>query len=118
MSDIQTLDQQLNQQILAGQALDAFERFYADDVVMQENNGEARVGKAVNRAYEEQFFGSIEAFHGASLGPVAVAGDTSYSEWTWDVTFKGGGRVSMNQVAQRQWKDGQVVKERFFYNQA
>ena len=46
----------------------------------------------------------------------AATGERSYSEWTMDVTFKGGGRVQMSQCAARQWKDGKVVHERFYYN--
>ena len=37
--DVKILDDQLNQQVLSGGALDAFEKFYADDIVMQENSG-------------------------------------------------------------------------------
>jgi len=42
MSDTAKLDDELNQMILSGKAFpDAFDRFYADDVVMVEGNGEA-----------------------------------------------------------------------------
>ena len=34
MSDIATLNRQLDDMILQGQAMDAFEQYYADDVVM------------------------------------------------------------------------------------
>ncbi|MCH7874745.1 MAG: hypothetical protein IH965_05550 [Gemmatimonadetes bacterium] len=40
--------------------------------------------------------------------------ERSYSEWDWDVTPNGVGRIRMNQVAARQWKDGKVVYERFY----
>jgi SnoaL-like domain len=33
-----------------------------------------------------------------------------------DVTFKGGGRVKMEQVTGRVWNDEKVVSERFYYN--
>jgi hypothetical protein len=33
-----------------------------------------------------------------------------------DVTFQGGFRVKLAQVAVRTWKDGQIVRERFYYN--
>lgn len=109
------LDQQLNQMVLGGQALEAFDTFYSDDVVMQENDGEARVGKASNRQYEENFFASIAEVHEFAMHSSAVGDDVSYSEWTFDVTFKDGNRVKMNQVAKREWKDGKVIGERFFY---
>ena len=36
MSDIDALDQELNDMILQGEILEAFDKFYADDVVMKE----------------------------------------------------------------------------------
>ena len=114
--NVQDLDNALNQQVLAGDILGAFDKYYAEDVVMQENSEEPFVGKAVNREREEQFVNSIAAFHGASVVSSAVNGDTSFSEWAMDVTFKGGVRVKMAQVAVRTWRDGQVARERFYYN--
>jgi hypothetical protein len=29
--------------------------------------------------------------------------------------MKGAGRMQLNEVARRQWKDGKVVHERFYY---
>ena len=63
MANIQNLDAQLNQMILDGQILEAFDRFYGENVVMQENNQEPTVGKAANRAREEQFVGSVAELH-------------------------------------------------------
>lgn len=112
----QELDQALNQQVLGGDIMGAFEKYYAEDVVMQENSAEPIVGKSANREREQQFVNSIAEFHSASIPASAVNGDTSFSEWEMDVTFQGGFRVKMAQVAVRTWKDGQVVRERFYYN--
>jgi ketosteroid isomerase-like protein len=110
------LDHDLNQAILSGDILDAFEKFYADDIVMQENDSAPFTGKEVNRKREQDFVNSVEQFHGAKLLGEAVTGDVSFSEWEYDVTFKGGGgRVKMQQVASRRWKNGQIVHERFYY---
>ena len=115
-TSVQELDKQVNDDVLSGKAMEAFEKYYAEDVVMQENSEEPRRGKAANRKAEEEFFASVEAFHGASVKASAVNGDVSFSEWEMDVTFKGGHRVKMSQVAVRHWKNGKIVHERFFYN--
>ncbi len=115
-TDVATLDHELNQMVLKGQILDAFEKFYAEDVVMQENLTSPKVGKDVNRKAEQDFVGSIEQFHGAALLGNAVNGERSYSEWEFDATYKGGHRVKLTQVAVRQWKNGQIVHERFYYS--
>lgn len=114
--DVKTLDNQLNDQVLAGDILGAFEKFYAEDVVMQENTTEPRVGKDVNRQAELAFLDSVKEFHGAKVLGSAVEGDRSYSEWELDVTFKTGQRVKLTQVAARQWRDGQIAFERFYYS--
>ena len=115
-TNVEQLDKQLNDDILAGKIMDAFEKYYADDVVMQENSEDPRVGKAANRKAEEEFMSSVEAFHSASVKASAVNGDVSFSEWEMDITFRGGKRAKFNQVAVRHWKNGKIAHERFFYN--
>jgi ketosteroid isomerase-like protein len=114
--DNTALDKRLNEMVLTGKAMQAFEELYADDVVMQENNDEPRVGKAANRKAEEDFFASVAEWHDGRVEGSAINGDTSYSQWFMDITFKNGFRAKMAQVAVRKWKDGKVVHERFFYN--
>ncbi|MEM7415666.1 MAG: SnoaL-like domain-containing protein [Gemmatimonadota bacterium] len=116
MHDIAALDRELNQMVLGGQALEAFEQFYADDCIMRENSADPIVGKDANRQREIDFFSSLEEFHGAGVVGSAVTGDRSYSEWWMDVTFKDGTRTKLEQVAARTWKDGQIIEERFYYN--
>ena len=113
--DVAALEAELNEMIASGQAMEAFEKFYSDDVVMQENNQAPRKGKDACRKYEEEFFGNVAEFHEGSLHGSAAQGDLSYSEWVFDVTFKDGSRMRNHQVAARRWKDGKVVSEKFFY---
>lgn len=116
MDDIRKLDAELNAMVQGGQILAAFERFYGDDVVMQENSEPPVSGKTANRAREQAFVDSVAEVHGIHLLATATAGDVAFGEWLLDVTFKGGGRVKMAQASVRRWKDGKVVAERFYYN--
>lgn len=101
--------------ILAGKILETFDRYYADEVVMSENRAEERVGKATNRAYEEQFVQGIE-FHAATVGSVIVDGDKAAVEWTFEFTPTGSAdRVVQHQVAVQTWKDGKVIREDFYH---
>lgn len=109
------LNDELNQMILRGEAMEAFERFYADEVVMQENLDAPTVGKEANRAREQAFFGAIETFHGAELASAGAGEDVSFAELSFDATYKGGGRSTLTEVAVRRWKDGKVIHERFYY---
>jgi len=101
--------------ILAGKLLETFDAYYADNVVMSENKKEERVGKAANREYELQFLDSVQKFHGAKVGRVIVDGDQAAVEWTFDITFKGGNLVTMEQVTLQNWKDGKVIREDFYH---
>jgi ketosteroid isomerase-like protein len=115
MSNIAELEQKLNQAVLSGKAMEAFEELYHDDVVMQENSDPEFRGKAVNRKREIEFFSSVEAFHDGRVLAWAVHGDVSFSEWVMEVSLKGVGRIKLEQVAVRRWRDGKIVHERFYH---
>ena len=115
MSNIAELDKKLNDAILSGKALEAFEELYDDNIVMQENADPEFRGKDLNRKREIEFFSSVEAWHGGAVLASAVHGDVSFSEWTMEVSLKGVGRISMAQVAVRRWKNGKIVHERFYH---
>ena len=101
--------------ILTGKVLETFDAYYADNVVMSENLKDERVGKAANREYELKFLDNVQEFHGAKVGRVIVEGDHAAVEWTFDITFKGGNRVAMQQVAVQTWKDGKIIREDFYH---
>jgi ketosteroid isomerase-like protein len=101
--------------ILAGKILETFDAYYGDDVVMSENRTHERVGKAVNREYEIKFLDSIQEFHGAQVGRVVVDGNHAAVEWSFDITFKDGNRVNMQQVTVQTWKDGKIIREDFYH---
>jgi ketosteroid isomerase-like protein len=111
--------QTLHDMLAQGQLLEAFDRFYHQDVVMTEPRG-TRHGKADCRSYEEQFLAMVEQVHGLEIKALAVdeARGKAAIESAMDVTFKDGNRVTMEQVAVQTWKDGQIVHERFYYDNA
>lgn len=112
---IAELDRQLNAAILAGNALEAFEQFYADDVVMQENDAEPTVGKDANRAREKEFFNAITEFRGAEVLATATGENVSFSHWHMDYTHSEWGDRDYRQVAVRTWRNGKIVREVFHY---
>ena len=105
----------INDMILEGKALEAFEIFYHDDLVMQENDNPEFIGKAVNRKREEDFFASITEFRGAKPLKVTIGENTTMVEWHFDYTHKDWGIKNYTQVAVQEWKDGKIIKEKFYY---
>lgn len=116
MTDLRTNVDQLNQMILEGKILDAFEKFYADDVVMQDNNYPARDGKDLNRQYEEAFVNGLTEFRDAKVISTLVSDDMAVTEWWFDYTHKDYGVRNYRQLAVQRWKDGRIVEEKFYYN--
>lgn len=101
-----------------GKGLEAFEKYYHDDVVMVEANGEARKGKAVNRKFEQDFMGMIKEVHGSGVRAITSnenEGTTMVESWM-DSTMKDGHRSMMEEVAVQRWKGDQIIHERFYYN--
>lgn len=116
MKDLRTLVDELNQMILEGKILEGFEKFYAEDVVMQDNDYPARIGKEVNRQYEEAFVNGLTAFRGAKVVSTIISDGIAVVEWWMDFTHKDYGERNYTQVAVQRWKNGQIVEEKFYYN--
>lgn len=117
-ADLPALERQLNELILAGRTMDAFERFYADDIVIQENTEPPVVGKAPNQLREQAFFNAVERFERIELLGSAVGVDLTYSEWVFELVLRDGRRLTMSEVVARRWREGLVVHERFYFNPA
>ena len=95
----------INDMILEGKALEAFDQFYHPIVE----------GKAANRKREEDFFESITDFRGAQPLKVTVGEKTTMVEWHFDYTHKDWGIKNYTQVAVQDWEDGKIIKEKFYY---
>lgn len=117
MNSLREKVEDLNRMIQQGQLLDAFEKYYADDVVMTEIGQEPRRGKATNRAYEEAFVGGLTAFRKGDVKAMSVDEESgvAFTEWSLDFTHKDWGDMAYDQVAVQRWRDGQVVEETFYH---
>ena len=109
--------QDLYKMIFSGQLMDAFEKYYAEDVVMTEVGEEPRRGKEANRAYEEKFASGLAEVHGANIAAIASNEETGhvFIENSMDFTHKEWGRQNLVQVSVQTWKDGQIIDEKFYH---
>ena len=57
----------------------------------------------------------IEAMHGEYINTPQVAGNFFVCTMGFDGTFKGRGRMQMDEVALYEVKDGKIVREQFFF---
>ena len=102
-----------------GQTMEAFEKYYADDCkIIEMPTGETRQGKDAQRKAIIDWFESVEEVHGGGTNAITANEDdaTTCCEVWFDISFKGAGRMKMEEVAVQQWKGDQIVEERFYYN--
>ena len=114
-SQIENAIKDLNSLVINGRLMEAFEKYYHDDVSMQENEFPATVSKDANRKRELEFLSNILEFRKAEVKGVAVHGNVSYVIWTYDYTHKEWGERNFTQVSVQEWNDGKISREKFIY---
>ena len=105
----------LNDLVLQGRALEAFEKYYDDNVIMQENESTPTIGKSANRSREIEFFSSITELRAMKPLKVTVGENITMVQWFYDYTHKNWGVRNYSQVSVQEWKNGKIIKEQFFY---
>lgn len=115
MNEIENKVRELISLVEEGKSLEAFDKFYHEDLVMQENDTEPRVGKAVNRKFEEWFIANVEAIREYRSTGYLVGSNVSAISWKVDIDHKEWGKVNMTEINLQEWKDGKIIKETFFY---
>jgi hypothetical protein len=105
----------LNNLVLQGNILEAFDKYYDDEVIMQENEQEPTIGKEANRRRELEFLDKVAEFRSAQVMDVAYGEDTTMVIWHYDYSHKEWGVKNYTQVSVQNWKNGKIVKEQFFY---
>lgn len=117
MSNLQNVKDLHQNYVNAGKLLEGFEKYYAENVVMQELGEEPRVGKDANRTHDINFMQSIKEVHGGGILSFAEDADnykTMVESWM-DLTFANGFRVKMQQVAVQTWENGLIINEIFYH---
>lgn len=113
--EIETALLDLNQMVLSGKSMEAFEKYYHEHVAMQENNQEPTISKAANREREKHFHEDLIEFRTAEVKGLAVGDNISYVTWHYDYTHKDWGVRNYTQVSIQHWKEGKIIKEQFIY---
>ena len=108
---------QLTDLIQRGQTLEAMEQYYADDVLMQENETPPRVGKAVCLEHERRMLTNTTSLQATLLNQaIDEVNGVVFSEWKFEFTDLLKQRFRLTEVSVQQWHNGIIYKETFFYN--
>ncbi len=108
---------QLNQLIISGETIEAMERFYAENVTMQENDELPRVGKPICIEHEKAMLSSVKSLKSTLLNQaIDHQNQVVFSEWIFEFTNHKDKTSILQEISVQQWQNGQVAYEKFYYN--
>jgi ketosteroid isomerase-like protein len=102
--------------VCEGKFLEAMERFYAEDATMQENLDPARVGLAALLENERRVLAAVPDIHVDRVHWMMIDGDRAAINWVFTYTNPAGQKIELDEVAHQEWRDGKIVRERFYYD--
>jgi sulfate adenylyltransferase subunit 1 len=102
--------------ISAGKTLEAIEKYYADNVQLQENNDAPRIGKTLALAHEK---GNMERVKYFKINIKSSVLDETQGlvmgEMHIDFETLKGVKIEMNEAFVQRWGNGKIVSEKFYY---
>jgi ketosteroid isomerase-like protein len=120
MDGMETLDhvRDLIAMVAEGKFVEAIERFYAEDATMQENQGAVRSGLQTLLENERNVLRAVPDIRLETVGSYVVDGDRAAINWIFRYTDPRGRQIRLNELAYQEWRDGKIVRERFYYDPA
>lgn len=98
-----------------GQFLEAMDKYLAEDVVLQEANGEPKRGKAICIAAEKELLATVVEFIRYDISNIAISGNISYYEAVMEFKTNDGQHHKFEQVNRTQWENGKIINERYYH---
>jgi sulfate adenylyltransferase subunit 1 len=109
VSDFQNL-------ISAGKTLEAIEKYYADNVQLQENSDAPRVGKTLALAHEKDNMERVKYFKiNIKSSVLDETQGLVMGEMHIDFETLKGVKIEMNEAFVQRWENGKIVSEKFYY---
>jgi hypothetical protein len=116
MTELEIKITQLNELISNGEGLKAIELFYADKVIMQENEEMPRFGKQACMENEKQNLKRVKTVNGKLLNQaIDFRKNVVLSEWEIICITPDDKKMKLTEVSVQQWEHGLIVKEKFYY---
>jgi hypothetical protein len=105
----------LNDLLLQGRDLEALEKFYDEEVVVQENDRKPLRGKEKAIKARRNFLSQVSEVNCVKPLKVAVGEKTTMVEWHLSYQLLEGKEKEYTQVAIQEWEAGRIVKEKFYF---
>jgi len=118
MTKIKNNVEKLNALIKEGKIMEAFEKYYSKDVIIQVNGNAPINGKEENRKREMIFLQEIEKLNSANINSVTFGGkedNVSMTEWLINIENKEGVKKTIYRVNVQHWKDDKIINEKLYF---
>jgi hypothetical protein len=118
MAKLKNNVEKLNVLIKEGKIIDAFEKYYSEDVVIQVNGNAPINGKEQNRKREMIFLQEIEKLNSADINSVTFGGkddNVSMTEWAINIENKDGIKKIIYRVNVQHWKNDKIINEKLYF---
>lgn len=110
--------EKLNALIKEGKIMEAFEKYYGENVTIQVNGNSPIIGKEQNRKREMIFLQEIEKLNSAEINSVTFGGkedNVSMTEWAINMENKEGIKKIVYRVNVQHWKDDKIINEKLYF---
>jgi predicted flap endonuclease-1-like 5' DNA nuclease len=104
----------LDKLVEKGEIIDAFQKYFDDNVVTWDSDGQKTTTKAEKTALLKSFFSEYKNTEKIKLHDSIVDGLQSHSEFTFIFSNENGQKHKWHEIISRTWKDGKVIDE--FYS--
>ena len=104
----------LDKMIVDGLIIDAFDRYFDDQVVTHSDSGDRSKNKAQKREWLVKFFSLIQKVNRVELHGQAITGNVTHSKFTFEFTTTWGANLVWKEIIRRTWKDGKVIDEYYY----
>ena len=109
---------ELSQLIIKGETVKGMELYYAEAVIMQENEDEPRKGKSDCIEHEKGMLKKTRSNSARLLNQAIDAlNGIVFSEWEYNFISHTGTNLKLTEVSIQQWIHGLIVKEKFYYKE-
>ena len=118
MTKLKNNVKKLNILIKEGKIMEAFEKYYGEDIIIQVNGNHPVIGKDQNRKREMIFLQEIEKLDCAEIKSVTFGGlddNVSMTEWAITIENKSGEKKIISRVNVQHWKDNKIINEKLYF---
>lgn len=106
----------LNAMLLEGRTQEAWNKYYADDMVRRTEWGGLVVGKDLIQERDQDMRNDVAEWGRFAINAVAVDPDKAVTmvEWSLEFTHKSWGHVRLNLVCVQRWRDERIFDESIY----